>query len=160
MASNQINIQKSNVYGIGVSDAVVSSIASNSGCASESFSFTYLGLPIGSNMILTSSCQVLLDRFQSKLYSWKANLFSIGGRHTLIKVVLGSLGIYYFSIFKVPENVVNSLERSQAMFFRGSHEARKLAWIKWKNVLSSYDIGGLNIGGLKAFNLSIIQKWR
>ncbi|GJR93556.1 putative RNA-directed DNA polymerase, eukaryota, reverse transcriptase zinc-binding domain protein, partial [Tanacetum coccineum] len=34
---------------------------------------------------------VLLDRFQSKLSSWKANLLSIGGRHTLIKVVLGSL---------------------------------------------------------------------
>ncbi|GKD69592.1 hypothetical protein Tco_1323682 [Tanacetum coccineum] len=135
-------------------------MASNSGCASRSFPFTYLGLPIGSNMSLTSSWHVLLDRFQSKLSSWKADLLYIGGRHTLIKAVLGSLGIYYFSIFKVFESVLNSLVRSRAIFLGGSHEARKLAWIKWKNVISSYDNGGLNIGSLKAFNLALIQKWR
>ncbi|GKE19717.1 RNA-directed DNA polymerase, eukaryota, reverse transcriptase zinc-binding domain protein, partial [Tanacetum coccineum] len=56
-SSLKINIQKSNVYGIGVLDVDVSSMASNSGCASRSFPFTYLGLPIGSNMSLTSSWQ-------------------------------------------------------------------------------------------------------
>ncbi|GJT23613.1 putative RNA-directed DNA polymerase, eukaryota, reverse transcriptase zinc-binding domain protein [Tanacetum coccineum] len=128
----RINIQKSDVYVIGVSNVDVSSMASNSGCASGSFPFTYLRLPIGSNMSLTSSWQVLWVRFQSKLSSWKANLLSIRGRHTLIKVVLGSLGIYYFLIFKVPKSVLNSLERSRAMFFRS----------------------------LKAFNLALLQKWR
>nr|GEW84427.1 RNA-directed DNA polymerase, eukaryota, reverse transcriptase zinc-binding domain protein [Tanacetum cinerariifolium] len=113
----KINIQKSNVYGIGVSDVDVSSMAINSGCASRSFPFTYLGLPIGSNMSLKLSWKVLLDKFQSKLSSWKANLLSIRGRHTIIKAVIYSLGIYYFSIFKVPESVLNSLKRSRAMFF-------------------------------------------
>ncbi|GJW68247.1 putative RNA-directed DNA polymerase, eukaryota, reverse transcriptase zinc-binding domain protein [Tanacetum coccineum] len=75
----KINIHKSNVYGIGVSDVDVSSMASNSGYASRSFPFTYLGLPIGSNMSLTSSWRVFLDRFQSKLSSWKDNLLFIGG---------------------------------------------------------------------------------
>ncbi|GJR96709.1 RNA-directed DNA polymerase, eukaryota, reverse transcriptase zinc-binding domain protein [Tanacetum coccineum] len=110
--SLKINIQKSNVYGIGVSDVDVSFVTSNSGCALGSFRFTYLGLPIGFNMSLTSSWQV-------------------------------------------PESVLNSLERSREMFYKGgSHEARKLAWIKWKNVLFSYDNGGLNIDSLKAFNLA------
>ncbi|GKC98101.1 RNA-directed DNA polymerase, eukaryota, reverse transcriptase zinc-binding domain protein [Tanacetum coccineum] len=53
----KINIKKYNVYGNGVSDVDVSSMASNSGCASGSFPFTYRGLPIGSNMSLTSSWQ-------------------------------------------------------------------------------------------------------
>ncbi|GJU43717.1 retrovirus-related pol polyprotein from transposon TNT 1-94 [Tanacetum coccineum] len=131
-SSLKINIQKSNIYGIEVSDVDVSSMASNSGCASGSFPFTYLGLPIGSNVSLTSSWQVLLDKFQSKLSLWKENLLSVGGRHTLIKAVLGSIGIYYFSIFKVYESVLNSLERSRVMFFwGGSHKARKVSWIKW-----------------------------
>ncbi|GJV79766.1 hypothetical protein Tco_1515636 [Tanacetum coccineum] len=47
----KINIHKSNVSGIGVSDVDVFSMASNFGCASRSFPFTYLGLPIGSNMM-------------------------------------------------------------------------------------------------------------
>ncbi|GJZ33078.1 hypothetical protein Tco_0578514 [Tanacetum coccineum] len=114
----KINIQKSNVYGIRVSDVDVSSMASNSKCASGSFPFTYLGLPIGSNMSLTSSWQV-------------------------------------------PESILNSLERSRAMFsWGGSHEARKLGWIKWKNVLFSYDNGSLNIDNLIVFNLTLLQKWR
>ncbi|GJV44754.1 RNA-directed DNA polymerase, eukaryota, reverse transcriptase zinc-binding domain protein [Tanacetum coccineum] len=46
-----------NVYGIEVSDVNVFSMASNPGCASGSFPFTYLGLPIGSNISLTSSWQ-------------------------------------------------------------------------------------------------------
>nr|GEW84426.1 hypothetical protein [Tanacetum cinerariifolium] len=113
----KINIRKSNVYSIGVSDVDVSSMAINSGRASRSFPFTYLGLPIGSNMSLKLSWKVLLDKFQSKLSSWKANLLSIRGRHTIIKAVIYSLDIYYFSIFKVPESVLNSLKRSRAMFF-------------------------------------------
>nr|GEZ00854.1 transposon TX1 uncharacterized [Tanacetum cinerariifolium] len=44
-----------------------------------------------------------------------SHLFYAGGRHTLIKAVLGSLGIYYFSIFKAPESVLNSLKRSRAI---------------------------------------------
>ncbi|GJR97829.1 RNA-directed DNA polymerase, eukaryota, reverse transcriptase zinc-binding domain protein [Tanacetum coccineum] len=45
--------------GIGVSDVDVSSMASNSGCASGSFPFTYLGLPIGSNMSFKIELAVL-----------------------------------------------------------------------------------------------------
>ncbi|GKB62258.1 RNA-directed DNA polymerase, eukaryota, reverse transcriptase zinc-binding domain protein [Tanacetum coccineum] len=59
----KINIQKSNVNGIGVLNVDVSSMASNFGCASGSFPFTYLELPISSNMSLTSSWQGLLDMF-------------------------------------------------------------------------------------------------
>nr|GEV59999.1 RNA-directed DNA polymerase, eukaryota, reverse transcriptase zinc-binding domain protein [Tanacetum cinerariifolium] len=114
-AGLKINI-KSNVYGIGVLDVDVSSMASNSRCASGSFPFTYLGLPIGFIMSLTSSWQVLLGRLQSKLSSWKANLLSIGDRYTL-KSILRRLSIYYFLIFKVPESFLNSLERSRAIFF-------------------------------------------
>nr|GEY57491.1 RNA-directed DNA polymerase, eukaryota, reverse transcriptase zinc-binding domain protein [Tanacetum cinerariifolium] len=44
----------------------------------RSFPFTYLVLPISSNMSLTSSWQVLLESFQSKLSLGKANLLSIG----------------------------------------------------------------------------------
>ncbi|GKB59551.1 hypothetical protein Tco_0915737 [Tanacetum coccineum] len=49
----KLNIHKSNIYGIGVSNDEVSSIASRTGCVAGSIPFTYLGLPIGSNMNLT-----------------------------------------------------------------------------------------------------------
>ncbi|GJU85983.1 RNA-directed DNA polymerase, eukaryota, reverse transcriptase zinc-binding domain protein [Tanacetum coccineum] len=84
----RINIHKSNLYGIGVSNDEISPLASRTGCAASSFPYTYLGLPIGANMNLTSSWSVLIDRFQKRLSSWKANLLSIGGHLTFIKAVL------------------------------------------------------------------------
>ncbi|GJU68944.1 RNA-directed DNA polymerase, eukaryota, reverse transcriptase zinc-binding domain protein [Tanacetum coccineum] len=94
----KINIHKYNIYGIGFPNDEVADMARRTGCASGSFPFTYLGLPIGSNMNLNSSWQILIDRFHKRLSSWKANMLSIGGLLTLIKAVLGSLGIYYLSI--------------------------------------------------------------
>nr|GEU50867.1 RNA-directed DNA polymerase, eukaryota [Tanacetum cinerariifolium] len=49
----KINIYKSNVYGVGVSDNEVHSMATDIGFSPGSFPFTYLGLPIGANMNLT-----------------------------------------------------------------------------------------------------------
>nr|GEW80478.1 RNA-directed DNA polymerase, eukaryota, reverse transcriptase zinc-binding domain protein [Tanacetum cinerariifolium] len=48
----KINIHKSNVYGVGVSENEVHSKANNIGCSSGSFPFIYLGLPIGANINL------------------------------------------------------------------------------------------------------------
>ncbi|GKA61498.1 hypothetical protein Tco_0760905 [Tanacetum coccineum] len=93
--------------------------------------------------------------------SWKANLLSIGGRLTLIKSVLGSLGNYYFSIFTVHELVIKSLESLRAIFFWGGYENnKKIAWVKWSNIVASFDKGGLGVGSLKAFNKALLLKWR
>ncbi|GKB63874.1 putative RNA-directed DNA polymerase, eukaryota, reverse transcriptase zinc-binding domain protein [Tanacetum coccineum] len=157
----KINIHKSNVYGIGVSSNEVSDMARVTGCAAGIIPFIYIGLPVGSNMNRTANWNKLVDLFWSKLSSWKAFLLSIGGRLTLIKLVLGSVGIYYMSIFKVPKTILKSLERLRATFFWGRNEERKkLAWIKWVNVLASFDKGGLAVGSLKAVNLALLQKWR
>ncbi|GJT58884.1 RNA-directed DNA polymerase, eukaryota, reverse transcriptase zinc-binding domain protein [Tanacetum coccineum] len=132
----RINIHKSNIYGIEVSNDEISSLASRTGCASVFFPFTYLGLPIGANMNLTSR-----------------------GRLTLIKAVLGSLGIYYLSIFKALESILNTLESLRSRFFwGGSQDSKNMAWVKWSHVLPSFDKGGLNISSLKAFNLALLQK--
>nr|GEX97292.1 putative ribonuclease H-like domain-containing protein [Tanacetum cinerariifolium] len=65
---------------------------------------------------------------------WKANILSLGGRLTLIKSVLGSLGIYYLSIFKVPG------ERWRLL---------KHAFPSWVNVLKSIhrEEAGLDLKG-------------
>ncbi|GJW16615.1 hypothetical protein Tco_0024051 [Tanacetum coccineum] len=121
-------------------------MASNTGCEAGLFPFTYLGLPIGSNMSRIANWKPLIDRFKARLSGWKANFLSIGGRLTLIKYVLGSLGNYYLSIFKVLETVVKSLESLCASFFWGSSEdSKKLAWVKWSSILASLDKGGLGV---------------
>ncbi|GKE89813.1 hypothetical protein Tco_1567288 [Tanacetum coccineum] len=46
----RININKSNVYGIRVSNNDIKGMARITGCSAGSFPFTYLGLPIGLSM--------------------------------------------------------------------------------------------------------------
>ncbi|GKC00713.1 hypothetical protein Tco_0986849 [Tanacetum coccineum] len=146
----KININKSNLYRVGVSLVKVVCMVGSSVCKVESLPLTYLGLPIGSNMNRVASWKVLADRFKAKLSGWKASLLSIGGCLTLIKCVLGSLMIYYMSIFKSLEMVIKELERLR----------KKHAWVKWSNVLASFNKGGLGVGSLKGFNVFLLYKWR
>ncbi|GKC27664.1 hypothetical protein Tco_1034958, partial [Tanacetum coccineum] len=79
---------------------------------------------------------------------------------TLVNAILGSIGIYYMSIFKVPENILSDIETLRAkLFWGGDTESKRMIWIKWETVLASHTKGGLNIGSLKAFNLALLQKW-
>ncbi|GJR41094.1 putative RNA-directed DNA polymerase, eukaryota, reverse transcriptase zinc-binding domain protein [Tanacetum coccineum] len=146
----KINIYKSNVYGVGVSLEEVNDMVRITRRTAGSFPFVYLGLPIGSNMNHKANWKNLMDQFHTKLSSWKANLLSIDGHLTLIKLVLGSLAIYYFSMLKVPETILKSMESLRASFL----------WIKWSNVMASFDKGDLGIGSLKSFYLTLLQKWR
>ncbi|GJR95442.1 MAK10-like protein [Tanacetum coccineum] len=151
----KINIHKSNIYGIGVNEDEVYNMASNAGCIAGNIPFNYLGLPIGSNMKSIASWKMLIDRFRSRLSTWKASLLSIGGRLTLIKSVLGSLGIYYLSIFRAPESVLNDLERIRSNFFWGVLKLLTL-------LFSKNSAGGCSllqmIYGLKSLKLFMVMK--
>ncbi|GJY27504.1 RNA-directed DNA polymerase, eukaryota, reverse transcriptase zinc-binding domain protein, partial [Tanacetum coccineum] len=157
----RININKSNVYGIRVSNNDIEGMAWITGCSAGSFPLTYLGLPIGSSIKRLTHWQSLVDKFKARLSRWKAKLLSIGGRSTLVKAILGSVGIYYMSNFKVLETMFSSLERLRSKFFWGAEQhSNKLIMIKWENALASFEKGGLGFGSLKAFNLSLLQKCR
>lgn len=90
-----------------MSNSYVQNMASIVGCEADYFSFIYLGVLMGSNMVKTSSWDPILDKFKKKLISYKVKLLSIRGKYTLIRSVLGLLGTYYMSFFKRPKKVLN-----------------------------------------------------
>ncbi|GKA62579.1 RNA-directed DNA polymerase, eukaryota [Tanacetum coccineum] len=75
----KINFHKSNLYGIGVNNHEISNLASFTGCTPQQLPFTYLGIPIGSNMSRIKGCNPIIDKFKNRLSKWKANMLSIGG---------------------------------------------------------------------------------
>ncbi|KAL4559864.1 hypothetical protein LXL04_032010 [Taraxacum kok-saghyz] len=75
--------------------------------------------------------------------------------------VLGGLGIYYLSLFVMPVAIAKKLESIRATFFwSGTETVKKMAWIKWDQVLAKKEKGGLDIGSLVSFNLALVLKWK
>nr|GEX44298.1 putative RNA-directed DNA polymerase, eukaryota, reverse transcriptase zinc-binding domain protein [Tanacetum cinerariifolium] len=122
------NIHKSNIYGIGVSNDEVSSMASRTECVAGSIPFTYLGLLIGSNMNLTSIWNILVER---------------------------SLGIYYLSIFKAPDVILKSLERLCSRFFWAVLTTPRVQRGLNGLMFSLLEKGGLRLSTLPSFKSGI-----
>nr|GEX77905.1 RNA-directed DNA polymerase, eukaryota [Tanacetum cinerariifolium] len=92
------------------------------------------------------------------------------------------IGIHYKIIDKILANrsakvIASIISHEQSIFIAGrqildgpfvlsevidcaSEDKKKLAWIKWPNLLASFDKGGLGVGSLKAFNRCMLLKWR
>ncbi|KAJ0621911.1 hypothetical protein HanIR_Chr01g0014101 [Helianthus annuus] len=129
----KINLVKCSIYGIGVGEHEVNHMASLLRCKQVMFPFTHLGLLVGANMNLSRNWNAVLEVFKSRLLIWKAKTLSYGGRITLIKSVLNSLPIYYFSLFKAPIKVLNALDRIRRIFFwGGSEEKARMNWVAWE----------------------------
>ncbi|GJS19939.1 RNA-directed DNA polymerase, eukaryota, reverse transcriptase zinc-binding domain protein [Tanacetum coccineum] len=111
----KINISMSNLYGVGVSSDNIKSMAACTGCSASNLPFTTWS-PIVRKHEPYCNWNSLIERFKIELSGWKAT-FIFSGRFNSSKSVLGSLGIYYFSIFKVPEAVLKTLESLRALFF-------------------------------------------
>ncbi|XP_071699999.1 uncharacterized protein [Rutidosis leptorrhynchoides] len=119
----KINCTKSSIYGVNVDSSEIERIAGENGCVAAAFPFNYLGIPIGLNMSQIANWNEWVARFKKRLANWEIMLISSGGRLTLIKSVLRSVGIYFLSLFMCPEKVINNVEKLRSSFFWGSNGA-------------------------------------
>ena len=156
----KININKSNLYGVGTCLEETGVMAETLGCKSDNLPFEYLGIKVGANMNRCSSWKKVVEVFESRLAGWKSKLLSIGGRVILIKVVFESLPIYYFSLYKAPRKVVENLEKIMRKFlWTGSSVGNKVHWVSWDRVTTPKKLGGLGIKKLEVINEALMFKW-
>nr|GEW50273.1 RNA-directed DNA polymerase, eukaryota [Tanacetum cinerariifolium] len=106
----KINIQKSQVLGVGVPRNIVNQAASLIGCAVMQNPFRYLGVMAGDSMSQKLAWADTVQKLRSWLSKWKVKTLSIGGRLTLLKSVLGASPLYNMSIYKVPKGVLKEME--------------------------------------------------
>ncbi|GKC73223.1 putative reverse transcriptase domain-containing protein, partial [Tanacetum coccineum] len=139
---------------------VMAYTASSIGCATLTSPFNYLGVKVGGNMLRLVSWDEVTTKISSRLSKWKLKTLSVGGRYTLIKSILSSLPLHYFSIFKVPKGILNKMESFRRNFFNGVDRAeRKMSLIGWKKILASKQNGGLGVSSLFALNHALLFKW-
>ncbi|XP_071731071.1 uncharacterized protein [Rutidosis leptorrhynchoides] len=102
----KVNFCKSKLYGIGTSISETNHMANYINCSAGSTPFTYLGLPIGVPTSHSSSWQPIIEKFDKRLSDWAAKSISFGGRLTIIKSILTSIPLYYFSLFHAPPAIL------------------------------------------------------
>nr|GEX39836.1 reverse transcriptase domain, reverse transcriptase zinc-binding domain protein [Tanacetum cinerariifolium]GEY24961.1 reverse transcriptase domain, reverse transcriptase zinc-binding domain protein [Tanacetum cinerariifolium] len=83
----KINLLKSRLFGIDVSEEEVVNIARVGYCFNDSLPFSYLGLPIGRNLNRIDAWSDVVQKFTKRLSSWKSNLLSIGGSNLMVKKI-------------------------------------------------------------------------
>lgn len=155
-----VNLNKSSLFGVGVCDAEVVRLASKCHCSAGSLPFFYLGLPVGLNTNLIHNWKPVKDKFLRRMNGWAAKTLSIDGRFTLIKFVLNSLPLYFFSLFKAPKKLLSDLEKLHTKFFWGeSGTSRKIIWASSNKLTGEFDRGGLKVGSLARKNLALLAKW-
>ncbi|GJY38021.1 RNA-directed DNA polymerase, eukaryota [Tanacetum coccineum] len=156
----RMNLGKSKIIGVHVEDAVVSRDAGKLGCMILKSPFMYLGACVGGNMSRVHMWKDIVERVKARLSKWKMQTLSIGGRLTLVKSVLGSMPLYYFSIFRVPKAILSEMEGIRSNFFNGhGSNCHKASWVNWKKALLPKNRGGLGISSLFAMNRGLMFKW-
>nr|GEZ69551.1 RNA-directed DNA polymerase, eukaryota [Tanacetum cinerariifolium] len=154
----KINVSKSKLMGIGVDNGVVERATNVVGCSTLSTPFIYLGVKVGDCMSRTQPWDVVIRKISARLSCWKVKTLSIGGRLTLLKSVLGSIPLYYLSLFKVSKGVIKKLESIRINFFNSSEgSTRKMGWNSWDKVLVLKLNGGL-AGSLKCSRSNMHRK--
>ena len=147
--------------GVGAETTEVQQMAEVIGCEEATFPFVYHGVPVGGNITKVATLKNVIDIFKSRLSNWKVKTLSVGGRLTLLKSILGSIAIYFMSIFRTPITIKNTLEAITNKFFWGAEkDEKKLTLIKWKKSMASKKYGGLGIGSLYRFNRALLYKWK
>ena len=122
----------------------------------------YLGFPIkhkGSQQ----DFGFILDRIQSKLVGWKANLLSPAGRVVLTQSVTSTIPNYVMQCIALPPKIFQGIDKLNKNFIWGSSEnKKKVHLIGWNKITKAKEEGGLSIQAAKPKNTALLAKlnWR
>lgn len=95
--------------------------------------------------------------------SWQKR-FLPGGKEVLHKSVTQAMPIFAMSVFLLPVNICDNIEKSMNRFWwnKGSGEQRSIHWLSWSRLATPKCNGGLGLKRLREFNIALLAKqgWR
>nr|GEU30804.1 hypothetical protein [Tanacetum cinerariifolium] len=123
----------------------------------------YLGVPFVASRLIFRDYKELVERVQSPVQYWKNKSLSVASRVQLVQSVIGSMHVYWASVFILPSRVLYDLEQIMRGFLWCQGNMRRgKAKVAWEVVFLPKDEGGLGIRRLDLFNkaLMVTHIWK
>jgi hypothetical protein len=125
MSGLKINFEKSEILLIGGDNELASTYADVFNRQVGCFPVKYLGVPISASRLKVKDWAKMEEKSKKKLDIWQGGSLSMTGRTTLINASLTNSSIYYMSMFLMPKNVIDKLEKGRRKFlWQGGNSKR------------------------------------
>lgn len=156
-----ISREKTFLFRDGRNVALNNQISNNVGISLGSLPVRYLGVPLTTQKLRPCDYQPVIDKLKSRFTSWSARRLSFTGRLQLIQSVIYSTINFWSSIFILPKQCIDALERlCNAFLWKGAVGSAKGAKISWDSCCTPNESGGLGLRRLtdwnKVFSLKLI----
>ncbi|GJU03207.1 RNA-directed DNA polymerase, eukaryota, reverse transcriptase zinc-binding domain protein [Tanacetum coccineum] len=117
----------------------------------------YLGVPLVSSRLMFRDCKELIEKVQARVDNWKNKFLSTAGRLQLIQSVIGSLHVFWASVFVLPSQVLLDIEQIMRGFLWCQGKLRNgQAKVAWEEICLPKIEGGLGIRRLACFNNALM----
>lgn len=149
----KISRQKSELLLDGGDTGRCKDIANEFDIAQGALPLRYLGVPLSPKKMTRSDFQPLLDKIAARFNSWTVKHLSFAGRFQLIQAVIYSTISFWASMFIIPAECVDILERMcNAFLWSGAPNSARGAKISWESICTPKVAGGLGLKRLSDWN--------
>lgn len=101
----------------------------------------------------------IIDKVKARPNGWSTSSLSLAGRITLIKSVLSAVPLFVMQSTRIPNGIVDEVERVCRNFLWGHTDSRsKMHLISWDIVTQPISRGSLRIRRLREFNNACLAK--
>ncbi|XP_024634347.2 uncharacterized protein [Medicago truncatula] len=170
-ASGQaISLPKSEIfYSRNVAEPLHQSITNILGVRAVLGTGKYLGLPSMVGRSKKATFSFIKDRVWQKINSWSSKCLSKAGREVMIKSVLQSIPSYIMSIFRLPNQLLDEIEKMMNTFWwghggsnnKGFSNNKGLNWLSWEKLSVHKNDGDMGFKDLAAFNVAMLgARWK
>lgn len=149
-SGQRIHLEKSSLYASkNISGRKLNRLQLILGCQIKQLPCTYLGATLYKGRNKAEYFERLMQIMHNKLEGWKSKFLSFAGKITLIKSVLNSIPIHTLSCMAVPKVVIQKLENIMKAFLWSQHGQKRMHWVSWEEVCTSFSEGGIGLRTLK-----------